>query len=41
MWAAQAEADVRTKIGTARLKGANPFEVIPPTAGPPRQARAG
>jgi transposase len=28
MWAAQAEADVRTTIDTARLKGANPFTVI-------------
>ena len=28
MWAAQAEADVRTTIDTARLKGANPFDVI-------------
>lgn len=28
MWAAQAEADVRTTIDTARLKGANPFETI-------------
>ena len=28
MWAAQAEADVRTTIDTARLKGANPFQVI-------------
>jgi transposase len=28
MWAAQAEADVRTSIDTARLKGANPFQVI-------------
>ena len=28
MWAAQAEADVRTTIDTARLKGANPFHVI-------------
>jgi transposase len=28
MWAAQAEADVRTTIDTARLKGANPFNVI-------------
>ena len=28
MWAAQAEADVRTAIDTARLKGANPFDVI-------------
>ena len=28
MWAAQAEADVRTTIDTARLKAANPFEVI-------------
>jgi hypothetical protein len=25
---AQAEADVRTTIDTARLKGANPFDVI-------------
>jgi len=28
MWAAQAEADVRTTIDTARLKGCNPFNVI-------------
>ena len=28
MWAAQAEADVRTTIDTARLKGPNPFDVI-------------
>ena len=28
MWAAQAEADVRTTIDTARLRAANPFEVI-------------
>jgi transposase len=28
MWAAQAEADVRTAVDTARLKGANPFAVI-------------
>ena len=28
MWAAQAEADVRTTIDTARLKAANPFEAI-------------
>ena len=28
MWAAQAEADVRTTIDTAKLKGANPFDVI-------------
>lgn len=28
MWAAQAEADVRTTIDTARLKGRNPFDVI-------------
>jgi transposase len=28
MWAAQAEADVRTTIDTARLKGRNPFNVI-------------
>jgi transposase len=28
MWAAQAEADVRTTIDTARLRGANPFETI-------------
>lgn len=25
MWAAQAEADVRTTIDTAKLKGAKPF----------------
>ncbi len=28
MWAAQAEADVRTTIDTARLDGGNPFDVI-------------
>jgi transposase len=28
MWAAQAEADVRTTIDTARLRGANPFQTI-------------
>ena len=28
MWAARAEADVRTTIDTARLKGANPFDII-------------
>jgi transposase len=28
MWAAQAEADVRTTVDTARLSGANPFAVI-------------
>ena len=28
MWAAQAEADVQTTIDTARLKCANPFDVI-------------
>jgi transposase len=28
MWAAQAEADVRTTIDTARLKGAAPFQTI-------------
>ena len=28
MWAAQAEADVRTTVDTARLKGENPFAVI-------------
>jgi transposase len=28
MWAAEAEADVRTTIDTARLKGANPFSAI-------------
>ena len=28
MWAAQAEADVRTTIDTARIRGANPFDVI-------------
>ena len=28
MWAAQAEADVRTTVDTARLVGANPFAVI-------------
>ena len=28
MWAAQAEADVRTTVDTARLTGANPFQTI-------------
>ena len=28
LWAAQAEADVRTAVDTARLKGANPFQTI-------------
>ena len=28
MWAAEAEADVRTTIDTARLKGADPFHTI-------------
>jgi transposase len=28
MWAAQAEADVRTTVDTARLSGANPFLTI-------------
>ena len=28
MWAAEAEADVRTAIDTARLTGANPFDAI-------------
>jgi transposase len=28
LWAAQAEADVRTTIDTARLRAANPFDVI-------------
>jgi len=28
MWAAQAEADVRTAVDTARIKGGNPFAVI-------------
>jgi transposase len=28
MWAAQAEADVRTTVDTARLRGANPFAVV-------------
>jgi transposase len=28
MWAAQAEADVRTTVDTARLSGANPFQTI-------------
>ena len=28
MWAAKAEADVRTTVDTARLKGANPFPTI-------------
>jgi transposase len=28
MWAAQAEADLRTTADTARLRGANPFQTI-------------
>jgi transposase len=28
MWAAEAEADVRTTVDTARLQGTNPFAVI-------------
>jgi transposase len=28
IWAAQAEADLRTTVDTARLRGANPFAVI-------------
>jgi transposase len=28
MWAAKAEADVRTTVDTARLKGGNPFDVV-------------
>lgn len=28
MWAAQAEANIRTTVDTERLKGANPFQVI-------------
>jgi transposase len=28
MWAAQAEADMRTTVDTARLKGASPFQTI-------------
>jgi transposase len=28
MWAAQAEADARTAVDTARLNGANPFQTI-------------
>ena len=28
MWAAQAEADVRTTVETARIKGLNPFNTI-------------
>lgn len=28
IWAAEAEAHVRTTIDTARLNGANPFNVI-------------
>ena len=33
LWAAVAEADVRTTVDTARLKGANPFDVILATLG--------
>ena len=28
MWVAQAEANIRTTVDTAHLKGANPFQVI-------------
>ena len=28
MWAAKAEADVRTTVDTAHLNGANPFDVV-------------
>ena len=28
MWAAEAEADVRTTVDTARLRGASPFQTI-------------
>ena len=28
VWAAKAEADVRTTVDTARLKGANPFDIV-------------
>ena len=28
MWAARAEADVRTAVDTARLTGADPFDTI-------------
>jgi len=28
MWAAEAEADVRSAVDTARLNGANPFATI-------------
>jgi transposase len=28
MWAAQAEADMRTTVDTVRLAGGNPFDVI-------------
>jgi transposase len=28
MWAAEAEADVRTTVDTAEFKGANPFATI-------------
>ena len=28
MWAAEAEADVRTTVDTARLSGASPFQTI-------------
>jgi transposase len=28
MWAAEADADIRTTVDTARLKGANTFAVI-------------
>ncbi len=28
MWAAKAEADLRTTVDTARLKGANPFDIV-------------
>ena len=45
MWAAQAEADVRTTVDTARLKGANPFSDNPRRPGlkpqNPRQKKMG
>lgn len=34
MWAAEGEADIRTVVDTARLKGASPFGIILKTVGP-------
>ena len=37
MWAAEAEADVRMTIDTARLRGANPFDIIVSVLAQPRR----